>query len=181
MADKVRRPMQKSSYPFTSSAAANALLAKDGTALLIGMCLDQQIRTEKAMSGPYELRKRLGTIDAAKIARTPVARLDRVFRERPALHRFPGSMAKRVKALCEVIAKEYRGKGSRVWSDAKSSDEIYERLLALPGFGKDKASAGVYMLAKFGGVKLAGWRAYRCDAAMPWVIRTTRTGTKIRE
>jgi uncharacterized HhH-GPD family protein len=171
MADKVRRPMAKSSYPFTSNEAANALLAKDGTALLIGMCLDQQIRTEKAMSGPYDLRKRLGTLDAGKIARTPLPRLDRVFRERPALHRFPGSMAKRVKALCEVIAKEYGGKGARVWSTAKSSDEIHERLLALPGFGKDKASAGVYMLAKFGGIKLAGWRTYRCDAAMPWVIK----------
>jgi uncharacterized HhH-GPD family protein len=163
--------MAKSSYPFTPSEAANALLAKDGTALLIGMCLDQQIRTEKAMGGPYELRKRLGTLDAAKIARTPLSRLDRVFRERPALHRFPGSMAKRVKALCEVIADEYGGRGSRVWSTAKSADEIYERLLELPGFGKSKASAGVFMLAKFGGVKLAGWRSYRCDAAMPWVIR----------
>lgn len=171
MADKVRRAMAKSSYPFTSNETANALLAKDGTALLIGMCLDQQIRTEKAMSGPYELRKRLGTLDAAKIARTPLARLDRVFRKRPALHRFPATMAKRVKALCEVIAAEYGGKGSRVWSTAKSSDEIYERLLQLPGFGKDKASAGVYMLAKFGGVKLPGWRSYRCDAAMPWVIK----------
>jgi len=171
MADKVRRAMAKSSYPFTSNEAANALLAKDGTALLIGLCLDQQIRTEKAMGGPYELRKRLGTIDAAKIARTPLPRLDRVFRESPALHRFPGSMAKRVKALCEVIASEYGGRGSRVWSAAKSSDEVYERLLALPGFGKDKASAGVYMLARFGGVKLPGWRSYRCDAALPWVIK----------
>jgi uncharacterized HhH-GPD family protein len=163
--------MTKSSYPFTSNAAANALLAKDGTALLIGMCLDQQIRTEKAMGGPYELRKRLGTIDAAKIARTPLSRVDRVFRERPALHRFPGSMAKRVKALCEVITREYGGRGSQVWSTAKSADEVFERLLELPGFGKDKASAGVYMLAKFGGVKLPGSRAYRCDAAMPWVIK----------
>ena len=101
----------------------------------------------------------------------PLSRLDRIFRERPALHRFPGTMAKRVKALCEVISDEYGGRGSQLWSTAKTSQEVHDRLLELPGFGEGKASAGVYMLAKFGGVKLPGWRAYRCDDAMPWVIK----------
>src|SRR6516225_9832085 len=98
----MRRPMAKS-YPFTPNAEANALLAHDGTALLIGLCLDQQVRTEKAMVGPYELGRRLGTLDAKAIAATPPAKLDRVFREPPALHRFPGMMAKRVRALCKII------------------------------------------------------------------------------
>jgi uncharacterized HhH-GPD family protein len=171
MADKVRRAMAKSSYPFTPNEAANALLAKDGTALLIGLCLEQQVRTEKAMIGPYDLRRRLGTIDAKKIATTPPVRLDRVFRETPALHRFPGMMAKRVRALCAAIASDYGGKGARVWEKAKSADEVYERLLELPGFGKDKAASAVRMLGKFGAKDLRGWRKYSCEADMPWVIK----------
>jgi len=171
MADKVRRTMAKSLYPFTPNDAANELLAKDGTALLIGLCLEQQVRTEKAMSGPYELRRRLGTIDAKKIAAIPPARLDKVFRESPAIHRYPGMMAKRVRALCATIAKEYGGKGARVWEGTTDAEQVYERMLALPGFGKAKATAAVRILGQFGGVKLPGWRKYSCDADMPWVIK----------
>ncbi len=171
MADKVRRRMAKSSYPFTPNAAANALLARDGTALLIGLCLEQQVRTEKAMIGPYELRRRLGTLDAAKIAALSPGKLDKIFREKPALHRYPGMMAKRVRAVCAAIVEDYGGKGARLWQGARRADEVYERLLALPGFGKAKATAGVRILGKFGGVKLAGWRGYSCEADMPWLFK----------
>jgi uncharacterized HhH-GPD family protein len=159
------------SYPFTPDERANALLARDGTALLIGLCLEQQVRTEKAMIGPYELRKRLGSIDAKTIAKTPPARLDKIFRTPPALHRFPGMMAKRVRALCAAIAEEYGGKGDRVWRGAKTADEVYERLLALPGFGKDKAASAVRILGKFGGIELPGWRGFSSEADMPWVFK----------
>ena len=172
---------KSSSYPFTANADANALLAKDGTALLIGLCLDQQVRTEKAMIGPYDLRSRLGKLDAKAIAATPPAKLDRIFRAPPAIHRFPGMMAKRVRALCKIIAQEYGGRGARIWERETDAAKVYERLLALPGFGKSKAAVGVNILAKFGGKKMRGASAYRCDADLPWVIRTTRTGTKIRE
>ncbi|HZV79417.1 MAG TPA: HhH-GPD-type base excision DNA repair protein [Candidatus Binatus sp.] len=159
------------SYPFTPDKRANALLGRDGTALLIGLCLEQQVRTEKAMIGPYELRKRLGTIDAKTIAKTPPARLDKIFRTPPALHRFPGMMAKRVRALCAAIADEYSGKGERVWGGAKNAGEVYDRLLALPGFGKDKAASAVRILGKFGDIALRGWRDYSSDADMPWVFK----------
>jgi uncharacterized HhH-GPD family protein len=168
------------SYPFTPNAEANALLAHDGTALLIGLCLDQQVRTEKAMVGPYELGRRLGTLDAKAIAATPPAKLDRVFREPPALHRFPGMMAKRVRALCKIIADDYGGRGEHIWERETDAAKVYERLLTLPGFGKSKAAVGVSILAKFGGKKLRGSNAYRCDEDMPWVIKTNRAGATVR-
>jgi uncharacterized HhH-GPD family protein len=169
------------SYPFTPNPEANDLLARDGTALLIGLCLDQQVRTEKAMIGPYELRKRLGTLDAKAIAKTPPAKLDRQFRMPPALHRFPGMMAKRVRALCTIIADEYGGHGERIWERETDAKKVYERLLALPGFGASKAGVGVSILTKFGGIKLRGASAYRCDQDLPWVIKTDRSGTITRK
>ena len=180
MANKVRRAVANSSYPFTANDEANNLLARDGTALLIGLCLDQQVRTEKAMIGPYELRKRLGKLDAKTIAATPPVKLDRVFREPPALHRFPGMMAKRVRALCKIIAEKYDGRGARIWERETDAAKVYERLLELPGFGVSKAGVGVSILIKFAGKKLRGASAYRCDADLPWVIKKTRTGATTR-
>jgi len=168
--------MPKEHYPFTPDPAKNALLARNGTALLIGMCLDQQVRTEKAMSGPYDLQERLGHLDARKIASMPLARLQAVFRRPPALHRFPGMMAKRVRALCAIIAREYGGNGARLWARAISATDVYERLRALPGFGESKAKAGVHILAAYGKHKLAGWRRYAVPDALPWEFRK---GTKI--
>ena len=158
-------------YPFTPDQAKNELLAESGTALLIGMCLDQQVRTEKAMSGPYDLRERLGHLDAQKIASMPPAKLDAVFRRVPALHRFPGMMAKRVRALCAVIASEYRNDGARVWASAATADDLYQRLRALPGFGDGKARAGVHILAKYGKKKMSGWQRYNCEQALPWEFK----------
>lgn len=161
----------KETYPFTPDHAKNALLAQSGTALLIGMCLDQQVRTEKAMSGPHDLRERIGTIDAKKIAAMTPAKLNAAFRRTPALHRYPGMMAKRVRALCAIIAKEYANDGARVWADAASADDLYKRLRSLPGFGDGKAATGVYILARYGKEKLRGWQRYACEEDLPWEFK----------
>ena len=111
---------------------------------------------QKAFSGPWELRQRLGYLDAAKIAATDPDELDRVFRERPALHRFPGSMAGKVQALCAAIAKDYGNDASRIWRDASSGEELRARLLALPGIGEMKARTILAVLGKQLGVSLPG-------------------------
>ena len=161
----------KEAYPFTPDPAKNELLGSSGTALLIGMCLDQQVRTEKAMSGPYDLRARIGHLDARKIATMPPKKLEAAFRRTPALHRFPGMMAKRVRALCAIIAKEYGNDGTRVWSNATTAETVYDRLRSLPGFGEGKARAGVHVLVKYGKRKLSGWQRYKYDEALPWEFK----------
>ncbi|HXW52281.1 MAG TPA: HhH-GPD-type base excision DNA repair protein [Candidatus Acidoferrales bacterium] len=160
------------SYPFTTNSAANRLLARSGTALLIGLCLDQQVRTEKAFAGPYELSERLGYLDARKIARLSAAKLTAVFRRPPALHRYPRMMADRVRALCAVIAKEYRNDGARVWAGAKDAAEARERLAALPGFGPGKVAAALYVLGKFGRVRLPGWQRMSSEQDSPWEFKS---------
>lgn len=167
----------KSSYPFTPISDANELLAKSGTALLIGLCLDQQVRTEKAFSGPYVLQERIGHLDARKIAAMSPGKLQAIFRRPPALHRYPGMMAKRVRALCAVIAKDYRNDGSRAWSGVKSAQELIERFKQLPGFGAGKAASGVFILAKYGRNKLPGWQRYACEEDSPWEFKY---GKKVR-
>jgi len=163
--------MPKAAYPFTPDENANELLASSGTALLIGLCLEQQVRSAKAMSGPSVLKERLGHLDAAKIAKMPNAKIQAVFRKPPAIHRFPGMMAKRVKALCARIADDYGNDGSRVWARLTSSEEVFLRLRDLPGFGDGKAASGVRILAKFGGRPLEGWRRYSSDEDLPWLYK----------
>jgi uncharacterized HhH-GPD family protein len=163
--------MGKPRYPFTPDEQANALLAKSGTALLIGLCLEQQVPSQKALSGPYVLRQRIGHIDARKIAAMRPAALDKVFREKPALHRFPGMMAKRVQQLCRIIADDYGNRGERVWEKVTKASNLFERLRALPGFGDEKAKCGVRILASFGGRKTAGWEHYASAEAMPWIYK----------
>ena len=133
---------------FTGNPEADTLIAQDPLALLIGFVLDQQVPLEKAFSSPLELKKRLGSLEAAEIAGMDPGELDRVFRERPALHRFPGNMAKRVQELCRVIASEYDGRAERVWTEAKDGDELRLRLGQLPGFGNMKVWALGSVLAK---------------------------------
>src|SRR2546426_8813786 len=108
---------------WTQDPAANELLETDPLALLIGMVLDQQVKMEKAFGGPYELKRRLGHLDVRKIASMDPENLDTVFRERPALHRFPGNMARRVQAMCAVVVKDYGGDAESVWRDAKDGGE----------------------------------------------------------
>jgi uncharacterized HhH-GPD family protein len=145
---------------WTEDPAANQLLETDPLALLIGLVLDQQVKMEKAFGGPYELKKRLGHLDARKIANMDPDKLDEVFRQRPALHRFPGSMAKRVQALCQAIVKDYRGDAGAVWTEAADGDELAARIKKLPGFGDMKVKILVAVLAKKFGVKPAGWEKH---------------------
>jgi uncharacterized HhH-GPD family protein len=142
--------------PFTGNDAADAFLSNDPLALLIGFALDQQVTVQKAFSGPWELRTRLGHLDARRIAQTDPAELDRVFRERPAIHRFPGSMAGKVAALCAAIAERYDNDASRIWKEARDGRDLEARLLDLPGIGPMKAKTILAVLGKRYGVGLSG-------------------------
>lgn len=137
---------------FTDSDEANALLASDPMALLIGFALDQQVSVQKAFSGPLVVRERLGTLAADALAS---ADLDPIFRARPAVHRFPGSMAKRVHELAVHICDEYGGDAARVWTDASDAAQLRANLAALPGFGEMKIKALGSVLAKRFGVAAA--------------------------
>lgn len=145
---------------WTQDPAANELLETDPLALLIGMVLDQQVKMEKAFGGPYELKRRVGRLDARELASMEPERLDAVFRERPALHRFPGTMARRVQAMCAAIVKDYGGDAGSVWRDARTGDELAARISALPGFGEMKTKILVAVLAKKFGVKPPGWERH---------------------
>ncbi len=142
--------------PFTGNDEADAFVSDDPLALLIGFALDQQVTVQKAFSGPLDMRRRLGHLDAKKLAATDPAELDRVFRERPAIHRFPGSMAGKVQALATAIADQYDGDASRIWREAKDGKDLQARLLALPGIGEMKARTILAVLGKRLGVSLPG-------------------------
>jgi uncharacterized HhH-GPD family protein len=160
LGDAINRPVQAGGYDrvmpdrlyFTDSDDANALIATDPMALLIGFALDQQVQVQKAFYGPLAIRERLGTLDAAALAG---ADLDPVFRERPAIHRFPGSMARRVHDLAVYIRDHYDGDAARVWTDAADSTHLRANLSALPGFGEMKIKALGAVLAKRFGVEAA--------------------------
>lgn len=140
---------------FTNDAEANELLAADPFALLVGFVLDQQVTVPAAFSGPLKLQQRLGRLDAAELAATDPDRLLEAFREKPAVHRFPGSMARRVQELAAVVAEEYGGDASRIWREAADSDDLKRRIEALPGFGEMKVKALASVLARRLGVTLA--------------------------
>lgn len=142
---------------FTEDDEANQLLAREPLALLIGLVLDQQVTVQKAFSSPLELQRRVGSLDAATIAGMEPAELERVFAERPALHRFPGAMARRTQELCATLVSEYGGRAERVWSDVPDARELERRLLALPGFGEMKARTALAVLVKRLGVRPEGW------------------------
>jgi uncharacterized HhH-GPD family protein len=137
---------------FTDSDDANALIASDPMALLIGFVLDQQVTVQKAFAGPLVLRERLGSLDAATLAS---ADLEPVFRTKPAIHRFPGSMARRVGELAAHVRDRYEGDAARVWTGAADSDELRANLAGLPGFGEMKVKALGSVLAKRFGVDAA--------------------------
>lgn len=145
--------------PFSGKPEADRLIAGDPLALLIGFALDQQITVQKAFAGPLELRTRIGTLDAATIATMDPEALDAAFRTPPALHRFPGNMAKRVRELCAAIADEYAGDASRIWTEAADARDLQRRLIALPGIGEMKTGTIIALLAKRYGVRPAGWEA----------------------
>ena len=147
--------IQPEAIHFTGDDEANALLAREPLALLIGFALDQQVTVPTAFLGPLKLQQRLGHLDAGRLAAMDPAELEAVFRERPAVHRFPGAMAKRVQALCAAIADDYEGDAARVWATASDSAELERRIRALPGFGDMKVIALGSTLAKRFGVTAA--------------------------
>ncbi|MEA2276049.1 MAG: hypothetical protein QOC78_1009 [Solirubrobacteraceae bacterium] len=138
---------------FTDSDEANALIASDPMALLVGFVLDQQVSVQKAFGGPLALQERLGAIDAATLAS---ADLEPVFRTRPAIHRFPGAMAQRVHDLAVHVRDHYDGDAARIWTDAADGEALRANLAALPGFGEMKIKALGAVLAKRFGVEAAG-------------------------
>jgi uncharacterized HhH-GPD family protein len=144
---------------------ADALISEDPLALLIAMVLDQQVPLEWAFSAPLRLRQRLGeSLDAGRIAAMDPDELGKAFSERPALHRFPGSNAKRVHQLCQLIVDDYDGRPEAIWETATTGDELYARVKALPGFGEQKARIFVGLLGKQLAVRPPGWE----DAARPF-------------
>ncbi|MFN8222011.1 MAG: HhH-GPD-type base excision DNA repair protein [Gaiellales bacterium] len=139
---------------FTGNAEADELLARDPFALLVGFALDQQVTVPTAFLGPLKLKQRLGHLDPAKIAALPDDELLAAFRQTPAVHRFPGNMAKRVRELAATIADDYGGDASKVWA-TKDTTELERRIRALPGFGEMKVVGLGSTLAKRLGVKVA--------------------------
>jgi uncharacterized HhH-GPD family protein len=143
--------------PFTGDEEADRLIAAEPLALLIGFVLDQQVTVQKAFSGPLEIRRRAGTLDAAKLAAMEPEAFAELFRQRPAIHRFPGSMAAKVQALAAAVARDYGGDASRIWTEARDARDLEKRLLGLPGIGPMKAKTLLAILGKRYGIKPAGW------------------------
>ena len=149
----------------TGDDAADRLLAEDPLALLLGMLLDQQVPMEWAFQAPSVLKERLGgQLDAGKIAAMGEDAVVATFCEKPALHRYPASMGKRAHALCVALTEQYDGDAAKVWSDAPTGADLLKRLLALPGFGPDKAKIFTAVLGKRLGVQPPGWE----EAAAPF-------------
>ncbi|MDP9420478.1 MAG: Fe-S cluster assembly protein HesB [Actinomycetota bacterium] len=181
------------SFYITGDPEADRLLAREPLALLLGMMLDQQVPMEWAFGSPARLAERLGgRLDAREIAAMDPAALEAAFRERPALHRYPGSMAKRAQELCRTLVEDYDGQAERVWTDADTGAELLERMRALPGFGDEKARIFVAVLAKRRGVRPPGWeqaaapfsddlRRSVADADSPEALEEVRAFKKARK
>jgi uncharacterized HhH-GPD family protein len=152
-----RRPAR---LPYTGDDAADRLLAENPIAMLIGFAIDQPVTVQKAFAGPTVLRERIGTLDPAAIARMDSAKLETAFRTPPAIHRFPGNMAKRVQQLCAHVAEHYGGDASRVWTEAADGRDLDKRLAALPGMGPMKVRTLVRLLSKQYGVTPKGYEDF---------------------
>jgi uncharacterized HhH-GPD family protein len=167
---------------FTDSDEANALIASDPMALLVGFALDQQVSVQKAFAGPLALRERLGAFDAATLAD---ADLEPVFRAKPAIHRFPGSMAQRVHDLALHIRDEYDGDAARVWTDAADADALRTNLKGLPGFGEMKVKALGAVLAKRFGVDAAAdlvpWHPTLGDVDSPEALASYQAAKRLHK
>lgn len=148
--------------PITGDATADQLLTEEPLALLIGMLLDQQVPMEWAFKSPLRLKERLGggPLDAAAIAAMSPEAVEAVFKEKPALHRFPGSMARRTHDLCRTLVEDYDSDASVVWTGAADAADLWQRLRGLPGFGEEKAQIFLALLGKRVGVAPAGWEEF---------------------
>ena len=150
--------MTKTELHLTGNPEADALLAEDPNALLLGMVLDQQIPMEKAFAGPSVLAGRMGGLDVRAIADANPEEFRKIFAGPPAVHRFPGSMGGRVQQVCRALVDEYEGDAARIWDGVTSGAELKRRIAALPGFGAQKAAIFVALLGKQYGVRPEGWR-----------------------
>jgi uncharacterized HhH-GPD family protein len=173
--------------PWTGDDEADRLLASDPLALLIGFVLDQQVTLQKAFSGPLELCRRIGSLDARTIASMDTGELEATFARRPALHRFPGNMARRTQALCVAIVRDYDGRAERVWTEAKDARDLERRLLAQPGVGEMKAKTLLAVLGKQFGIRPAGWEDVAPhhptlgDADTPEAVAAYQAGKRARK
>jgi uncharacterized HhH-GPD family protein len=167
---------------FTDSDEANELIATDPMALLVGFALDQQVSVQKAFAGPLALRERLGAVDAATLA---AADLEPVFRQKPAIHRFPGAMAQRVHELAVHVRERYDGDAARIWTDAEDSDALRADLAALPGFGEMKIKALGAVLAKHFGVEAANdlvpWHPTLGDVDSPQALAEYQAAKRVHK
>jgi uncharacterized HhH-GPD family protein len=155
----------KGTLAVTNDPETDRLLNTDPLALLLGMLLDQQVPMEWAFMAPAKLKDRLGgSLDAAAIAALGPEKVEEIFRDKPALHRFPGSMGKRAHALCQALVDHYGGSAEALWSDEPTGDELLRRLRELPGFGEEKSKIFIALLAKRMGVAPKGWE----EAAAPF-------------
>ena len=141
----------------TDDPEACNLLAEDGNAFLIGFILDQQVTVQKAFKGPFDLRDRIGSIDAQFIADFDPALLEQAFGEKPALHRFPSAMAKRVQKAMQIVVESYEGNAANIWWTAEDLPELERRLLQIPGFAQGKINSVVAVLATQCKVPVTGW------------------------
>jgi uncharacterized HhH-GPD family protein len=156
----------------TGDPAADGLLNTDPLALLVGMLLDQQVPMEWAFASPLKLKERLGgRLDAAAIAAMPLEDLEAAFKGPPALHRYPGSMAKRTQQLCQHLVEHHGGDAEAVWRGVESGPELFERIRALPGYGGEKAKIFLAVLAKRFGIRPEGWE----EPAKPFSDSTHRS------
>ncbi len=172
----------------TGDADADQLLSEEPLALLVGMLLDQQVPMETAFAGPAKIRERLGAFDAATIAGEDPERLADVFKQTPAVHRFPGSMAERTQALCAALVAEWGGDAERLWTDGDPDGAtVLARLKALPGFGEQKAKIFVALLGKQYGLIAPGWESAAGSYGDPGSYRSVAdivdpsSLTKVRE
>lgn len=150
--------MNAAELPVTGDAWADQLLVEDPFALVVGMLLDQQVPLEWAFRGPATLAARLGPAWSARgVAEMDPDRLEAACRERPAIHRYPAAMAKRIGALARYLCEHYDGDAAQVWSEPRDGEELLARVVALPGFGEEKARIFVALLAKRFGVRPLGW------------------------
>ena len=150
--------------PYTDDPSANELLEKDPFALLVGIVLYQQIPIETAFSGPYRLKERLqGELDPSHVAGLDPESLEAIFKEKPAIHRFPANMAKRVQAVAQFVEVEYDGDTDSIWRDAVDANDLMKRLTAMPGFGEYKARIYLAVLGRRFGVHPSGWETYLPD------------------
>ena len=142
----------------TGNTKSDALLNSNGTALLIGMLLDQQVPMEWAFNGAYTLKQRLGHLDPRRIAGMDPDEFLQVCLEKPAIHRFPKAMAQRIQGMCAIIASDYRNKGENIWKDVTDAQVLFARIRTLPGYGEEKAQIFVALLAKRFDIAPDGWK-----------------------